>query len=122
MIVIDVEAYLEYCNGDSISGGPEALRLIVKFKERHKFFRTKLEKRLVSTPWLCDLKFESYEDYLSEVELYMNDTYLVMMEAEKMVKQHFASIKKENINFLRVDLIKSKVKTLGKIKINVNIK
>jgi hypothetical protein len=118
-------AKMYYWTGESIIGGSERLELVVKFREKG-LFKTKLKKTLVST-WqikqiLALRELRSYDHYFDECEKYINDSYLVKMEAESMIKEYFQEKFKNNKQDARSTNLQSRVNKLDKIKVKVTIK
>jgi hypothetical protein len=118
-------ARLEYNDGESIASGWEGLMLIVKFKERGKWFQTKLKDKLVSTYHVHNnpdpFKPYTYDDYFEDCYKYIKDAYFVKREAERMVKEYFTENKHAATTVGKRKDIQNKLKQLDKIEVRVKI-
>lgn len=117
--------HLEYCNGKTITGGDERLDLIVKFKEEGEFLKTKLIDTLVTTSDLRNklygIRYDTYEEYLDDVEKYLNDYYLIKKRAEEMVLKYFKNLNKERREGNRRKSILKRVNGFKQVEIKVKI-
>ena len=126
---INAIVYLEYWDGESISGGRERLDLYVKFKEEGKFFKTKLREILVSVDQITNshryedvIQFDDYNQYCDYVENILNNIDFIKEVAENMIKEYFEYKCKVDNKEERRKEISDKVSKLDKINIKVKIK
>ena len=123
---IDAEASLEYWDGESITSGWERLDLVVKFKEEGKLFRTKISDTLVSTfgiynGHMASKSYDSYDLYYKEVETYLNDSYLIKIKVEQMVKEYFKQKNDDDTKNSKKKHIQKQVQNMESIKVRVNL-
>ncbi|MEX0597807.1 MAG: hypothetical protein WD512_15045 [Candidatus Paceibacterota bacterium] len=120
---INAVAKLCYWNGESISGGRERLELEVKFKEPGKWFSTKLRDTLVvrDNMWEGETEYETFNEYVEDVNRYLNDTYLIKMEAGNMIRDYFEHRESVDNEELLRNGFHNQINALGKINLSVNV-
>jgi len=127
---IIASAYLTYWEGKSVSGGTERLSLHVKFKDKGKFFKTRLEKRLIDIDSVVNqhllpdnfLKFSNWEDYYDYVDSIVNDDEFIKGKVEEMVLDYFSRKQKKTYKEVRSAEMARKANHKGDIKVEINIK
>ena len=128
LVEINAIAFLEYWEGKSITGGSERLKLVVKFKEKGKFFKTSLGMTLASEhqvfnsdSYMEEDRFETYDEYYECVEETISDEVLIKEVAEKMIRDYFEKERNENNKDERVKEILGKIGNSKPLNIKVKI-
>ena len=126
---VNAIAYLDYRDGEEISSGWERLRLIIKFKERGKFFKVKLVKTLANTYFVenpsqdvWDRYGGSYDKYYKIVESYIGNDEKLKEVVTEMIIDYFKNNKKNNLIKSKSKEVADKVANSSKIEIKVTIK
>lgn len=115
---VNAIARIKY-NDDSL--GWERLELIVKFREKGKLFKTKLNEDLATTENVYDLDNYEYVDFLNDCEMYISELELIKRIAKNMIKKYFTDKYETNEEDKKLLEIKKKLKTLDSIEIKVKI-
>jgi len=125
---INAIAFLEYWEGKSITGGSERLKLVVKFKEKGKFFKASLGMTLASEQQMIysnlhmkEDRFENYDEYYEYVEDIISNTDFLKETAEKMIRDYFEKERNENNKDERVKEILGKIGNSKPLNIKVKI-
>jgi len=123
---IDAEAFLQYRDGSTIASGWERLELVVKFKERGKLFRTKLVETLATTFGMHSShykgkRYDTYDEYYDDVESIINDTDLIKMRVEEVVKDYFVKKYEDEMKDNRLKNIQKRVNNLSTLKVRVKL-
>jgi hypothetical protein len=126
---VNAIAYLDYRDGEEISSGWERLRLIVKFKEKGKFFKVRLVKNLASTYFVENPHQDiwnryggSYDKYYEIVENYIGNEKKLKGVAENLILDYFKNNKKNNLIKSKSKEVADKVANSNKIEVKVKIK
>lgn len=120
---IVAKAHLEYWDNKSEIGRSEYLELIVRFREKHKLHKTKLNKELVSTlkMYYGKSEYKTYDEYIGKVYSYLDDIDLIKKEAEMAIREYMINKVKNKNQDHTVDDIYERIEDIGKIKIEVEI-
>ncbi|WP_080845659.1 hypothetical protein [Cytobacillus gottheilii] len=122
-------ARLEYNIGESIGSGWEGLYLNVKFKEKGKYFKTRLNECLASTFNVVNShlvpseedRYASFDEYYEDVEYIISNEDLVKKVAEKMIKEYYSKLSERDIKNNQTAKMADLVNKSPKIEVKVTI-
>ncbi|WP_137743387.1 hypothetical protein [Robertmurraya siralis] len=116
-------AKFRYWNGKSIYTAPERLEVIITFKEKGKFLKTKLKKTLISVKnsISSDPNYETYEDYVEKLYSIVNDREELIKRIERIVKNYFKDKREDILLDEKLDRIMKQLSNIDKLEIKVKL-